>query len=135
MVTLSARHGTVAEAGHLACHCAITLASEEKQKGGLRPYPARMNRDGCEKSLAFKQKGSYFVKGIHPVTETCAHLPPIRGKSCYLQATIFRSLIISSMLSFAHPIRALMCGSKVFVLSVRAYSTRGGTSGYIVRVT
>lgn len=40
-----------------------------------------------------------------------------------------RSLRIESIFSKAHCVNALMCGMSDRVRSVRAYSTRGGTSG------
>lgn len=54
---------------------------------------------------------------------------------CHFLVAVFLSLIIASIFSKAQLINALMCGSNDLPLSVRTYSTRGGTSGNIVRVT
>ena len=53
----------------------------------------------------------------------------------YFILSFFLSLMILSMFSFAHIINELIWGNKDTARSVKAYSTRGGTSGYIVRLT
>lgn len=53
----------------------------------------------------------------------------------YALPTLFRLLIIVAMFSLAQPISASIWGSRECVHGVNAYSTRGGTSGYTVRVT
>lgn len=57
------------------------------------------------------------------------------NRLAYALPTLFRLLIIVAMFSLAQPISASIWGSRVCVHGVNAYSTRGGTSGYTVRVT
>jgi hypothetical protein len=45
------------------------------------------------------------------------------------------SIKIASIFSLAHIIRLLICGSKDVALSVREYSTLGGTSAYTCLLT
>lgn len=53
----------------------------------------------------------------------------------YLRAALILSAMMASLFSNAHSSKALTWGRSDSALAVSAYSTRGGTSGYTVRVT
>lgn len=69
---------------------------------------------------------------------SCSPPEPSQRKKVLIYTLLtasFRSFMIAPAFSSAQPIRESTCGSSDFALSVNVYSTRGGTSGYTVRVT
>ena len=78
------------------------------------------------------------VKGHLLQSVPCAVRKPLTAKHFthhLFLSVLRRSVIMASWFSMAHPISPLTCGSSERALSVSEYSTRGGTSGYTLRLT